>query len=70
MNPSEVVTDVAKELFVRRLFNIKHMPDYEIEAAARDCIRKAALFVKANIQAAGPGNSHPEVDRILKNLEQ
>jgi hypothetical protein len=50
----DLVDEVAKELYARRVFNIRDMKDYELEDCAKECYRKAIIFVKARIALVRP----------------
>lgn len=38
--------EIAKEIYIRRVFNIKDVKDYELEQSANDCYKKAQILVK------------------------
>jgi len=46
LSDGAMVDEVAKELYVRRLFAAKDIKDYELEQVANDCYRKAKILVK------------------------
>lgn len=54
LSDSAVIDEVAKELYARRVFNIKDMKDYELEESARDCFRKARIFAKVRRDSHSP----------------
>ena len=41
----DMIDEVAKELFVRRVHAATGMKDYELAAIAEECYKKAAIFV-------------------------
>ncbi len=49
-NEFDLVDEVAKEMFVRRVFNMREMKDFELKECALDCYRKARVFMEARQQ--------------------
>lgn len=41
-----MVDEVAKEIFIKRVFSIKGMKDYELREVAQDAFLKAKIFIE------------------------